>query len=82
MSGDMSWILWDGFIIKGWKWWIKTCLWLLRNLEAELLKMNFEEIMKCFSDLGSSLFCLNLNELGAFGIDKNRIKKEINSIHI
>ncbi len=44
--------------------------------------MNFEEIMKCFSDLGSSLFCLNLNELGAFGIDKNRIKKEINSIHI
>jgi hypothetical protein len=38
--------------------------------------------MKCFSDLGNSLLSMNLNELGAFGIDKDRIKKEINSIHI
>ncbi len=44
--------------------------------------MNFEEIMKCFSDLGSSLFCMDLAELGAFGIDKHKIKEEIYSIHI
>lgn len=42
MSGDLCWVLWDGFICKGWKWWIKTGLWLLNILEAELLEMNFE----------------------------------------
>lgn len=60
MSGDLSWVLWDGFIIKGWKWWFKTTLWLLRVLEPELLKMNFEEIMKTFSDLHSSLLFYKL----------------------
>ena len=29
MSGDLCWLLWDGFIIKGWKWWFKTMLWFL-----------------------------------------------------
>jgi len=38
--------------------------------------------MKCFSDLSNTLFCMNLNELGSFGIDKQKIKKEIDSIHI
>lgn len=82
MSGDMCWILWDGFMVKGWKWWIKTCLWLLRNLQADLLNMNFQEIMKCFSDLANSLLGMNLAELEAFGIDKHKIKAAIDSIHV
>jgi hypothetical protein len=41
MTGELCWIMWDGFICKGWKWWIKTILWLLGILEAELSLMNF-----------------------------------------
>lgn len=39
-------------------------------------------MMSCFSDLGSSLFCLDLTELGSFGIDKLKIKEEIEKIQI
>ncbi len=44
--------------------------------------MNFEEIMKCFSDLANSFFSMKLSELTFFGIDKQKIKQEIDSIHI
>ena len=57
-------------------------LWLLRVLEPELLKMNFEEIMKCFSDLHSSLFSFSLEELADYGIDKKTMKASINNIPI
>jgi hypothetical protein len=82
MSGELSWVLWDGFIVQGWPWWFKTALWLLRVLEPELLKMSFEEIMKCFSDLHSSLFSYSLQELAEYGIDKTTIKEEIDSVRI
>lgn len=55
----MCWVLWDGFICKGWKWWFKTMLWLINVLEPELINMNFEEMMKCFSELNAGL--LNMN---------------------
>ncbi len=63
MSGDLIWILWDGFIIKGWKWWIKTGLWLFKKLEPELMNMNFEEIMKCFSELNATFLNANKDSL-------------------
>jgi len=33
MSGDLSWVMWDGFILQGWRWWFKTCIWLMKILE-------------------------------------------------
>lgn len=42
MEGDIVWLMWDGFLIDGWKWWAKMCLWLLSIFEADLLQMNFE----------------------------------------
>jgi hypothetical protein len=33
MLGDLCWVLWDGFIAKGWKWWFKTIIWLLNIYE-------------------------------------------------
>jgi ecotropic viral integration site 5 protein len=41
MCGDLCWVLWDGFVLRGWDWWFRTTLWLLKVLEPELLKMNF-----------------------------------------
>lgn len=60
MSGDLCWVLWDGFICKGWKWWFKTMLWLLNILQPDLLVMNFEQMMKCFSELSTGLLNMNL----------------------
>ena len=28
-QGDIVDILWDGFVVDGWKWWIKVCVWLV-----------------------------------------------------
>jgi hypothetical protein len=28
-QGDIVWILWDGFLLDGWKWWMQVCLWIL-----------------------------------------------------
>ena len=44
--------------------------------------MNFEEIMKCFSDLHTTLFSYSSDELVEYGIDKINIKSQINSIRI
>ncbi len=74
MSGDMCWVLWDGFICKGWKWWFKTMLWLINVLEPELLGMNFEEMMKCFSELNAGLLNMNTKQLRDFGIDFHKAK--------
>jgi hypothetical protein len=51
--------MWDGFLCKGWKWWMKVGLWLLGILEPELMKMNFEGMMKCFSELSTGLLSMN-----------------------
>jgi hypothetical protein len=80
MSGELCWVLWDGFLVEGWTWWFKTVLWLMKVLEPELNKMNFEEIMKCFSDLHSSLFSYSLEELSSYGIDKAAVKSDIDGI--
>ncbi len=74
MRGDLSFVLLDGFILKGWKWWFKVVLWLLGILEPELLKMNFEEIMQCLSELSNTLFSMKLEELSNFGIDSSGLK--------
>ena len=81
-SGDLCWVMWDGFMIKGWKWWIKTVLWLLKLLEPELLNMNFEEMMKCLSDLNTTLLNSGATELKEFGIDVSSIKIDIDSVII
>ena len=52
-------------------------LWLMKVLQPELTSMNFEEIMKCFSDLPSSLFSYSLEELNDYGINKNTMKSDI-----
>lgn len=41
MSGELCWVLWDGFLVEGWVWWFKMILWLMKRLEPELVKMNF-----------------------------------------
>jgi hypothetical protein len=38
--------------------------------------------MKCFSDLHSTLLSYSLDELAEYGIDKTRIKKEINEMRV
>ena len=82
MSGDLCWLLWDGFIVKGWKWWFKTMLWLLGVLEVELLGMNFQEMMKCFSELSTGLLNMNFKELRDFGIDVSKAKLDIDKISL
>lgn len=68
--------------MEGWHWWFKTILWLLKVLEVELLKMSFEDIMRCFSELHSSLFNYSLQELSEYGIDEASIKDQIDRILI
>jgi hypothetical protein len=41
MTGDLCWVLWDGFLVEGWAWWFKTLLWVMKVLEGELMKMGF-----------------------------------------
>lgn len=83
MTGDLCWILWDGFLVEGWTWWFKVLLWLMKVLEGELMKMGFEEIMKCFSELHSSLLSYSLKELGEYGMEGGTtIKQQIEEIAI
>lgn len=39
--------------------------------------MNFEEMMKCFSELSSGLLNMNTKDLKDFGIDINQAKTQI-----
>lgn len=45
-QGEIIDVLWDGFIVSGWRWWIKVCVWLLGVFEKELLLLNFDSILK------------------------------------
>lgn len=74
--------MWDGFIIDGWKWWFKVILWLMRMLEPEIMKMNFEQIMKCFSDLQSTLFSASRKQMVDYGIDERKVRQEINKVKL
>lgn len=42
--------------------------------------MNFEELMKCFSDLQTTLLSYSFEELATYGISRGRVKAEIASI--
>jgi len=81
MEGDIVWILWDGFLIEGWKWWAKVCLWLLGIFEPDLLEMTFEDILKFFSDLANnSFFKCRFNDYLVYAISPLKIKEEIRAI--
>jgi hypothetical protein len=83
MAGDIVWIMWDGFLIEGWKWWAKVCLWLLRIFEADLLEMSFEGVLKFFSDLSAhSFFKCKFNDYLVYAISPLKIKEDIMSIHV
>lgn len=36
-QGDIVWILWDGFLLDGWKWWMQIGLW--------ILEVNFDDLL-------------------------------------
>ena len=44
-QGEMVDVLWDGFLVDGWKWWIKVSIWIVSLYEKELLLMNFDAIL-------------------------------------
>ena len=44
--------------------------------------MNFEEMMKCFSELNNGLLNMNVKELKDFGIDIAKAKNDIDKLLI
>jgi hypothetical protein len=75
--------MWDGFLLTGWKWWIRVCLWLLSIFEADLLEMSFEEILKFFSDLPSNAFFkCKFNDYFVYALSPLKIKDEINGFKV
>lgn len=82
-SGDVVWILWDGFLTDGWKWWMKVCLWVLTVFQAEFLSLRFEDILKSFSESGSNeFFSSRWRQMENLGLTPLKIKEEINSIQV
>jgi hypothetical protein len=83
MEGDIVWLMWDGFLLTGWKWWVRVCLWLLSIFEADLLEMSFEEILKFFSDLPSNAFFkCKFNDYFVYALSPLKIKDEINGFKV
>ena len=82
-SGEIAWILWDGFLTDGWKWWMKCCIWVLSIFQAEFLSPRFEDILKSLSELGSNeFFSCRLEQLANLGLNPRKIKQEISVIPI
>lgn len=44
--------------------------------------MNFEGMMKCFSELSTGLLSMNMKELKDFGIDMVKAKEEVDAIKL
>ena len=44
--------------------------------------MNFEGMMKCFSELSTGLLGMNIEELKDFGIDIGKAKEDIDKIRL
>lgn len=83
LQGDIVWILWDGFLIDGWKWWMQTGMWILEINAEELLDMNFEEILRFLNDdFPSKMLMAKFNDLFQFGLDPLKIKEAIKKYKI
>ena len=50
-QGELAWVMSDGFVIDGWLWWMKVCLWVMNEKKEEFLQKGFESIMKFFTEL-------------------------------
>ena len=50
--GEITWVMSDGFILEGWKWWMQVSLWVFSHFQDHLLSLDFEGMMRYFSDLG------------------------------
>lgn len=83
MEGDIVWLLWDGFLAEGWKWWVKVSLWVLGIFENDLLEMPFEDILRFFSDVSNhTFFKCRFNEFLVFAVSPLKIREEIRAIPV
>lgn len=83
MPGEVVWVLWDGFVLEGWSWWFKACIWVMGIFEADLIDMPFDDILRFFCGASQNeFFRCSLRDFQTYGIKGEDIKREVRSIHV
>ncbi|KRX01411.1 Rab-GTPase-TBC domain [Pseudocohnilembus persalinus] len=78
-------VVWDIFVIEGWKGFFKCVLWILKTHEQKLLEMKFDDLLHYLGEMiKTQFFGLNEQQLKEKGIIVNidSIKQDINKFHI
>jgi hypothetical protein len=68
-------VIWDFFLCEGWKGLFKSIIWILKQHQAQLLKLQFDEILHYLGELIKSDFFNQTVE-----VVYPTLKKEINDI--
>ncbi|EGR34789.1 rab-like gtpase activating protein, putative [Ichthyophthirius multifiliis] len=77
--------IWDFFLCEGWKGFFKCLLWVLKFIQPKLMKMDFDELLHCMSELiKSDIFICDFQSMIQKGIFANaeQLKKEINTFKV